>query len=93
MTSPLMISIALWYYCRPGDFGKGSGDDNFHSSAVQAALNDFVYFGLLDRSPQGCEVEYFGTEALGVWVGGICSVPFPVQKWVLPAQCSNPKGE
>lgn len=84
MATPLKIDIALWYHCRVGDYGKGNGDNNFSAPAVQAALQDFVNGGLLERSPTGCEAEYFGTEALGVWVDGICNVPWPIQKWVLP---------
>jgi hypothetical protein len=81
-----MISIGLWYYCRAGDFGKGSGDDNFRAPVVQSALQLFVDNGLLGRSPPGCEAEYFSTEALKVWVDGLCSVPWPEQKWVIPTR-------
>lgn len=84
MATPLMISIGLWYHCRPGDYGKGNGDDNFHAPAVQDLLRSFVDGGLLGKSPAGCDAEYFGTEALTVWVEGLCNVHWPVQKWVLP---------
>jgi len=84
MATPLMISIGLWYWCRPGDYGKGNGDNNFDAPAVQEALRNFVNGGLLGKSPPGSEVEYFPTEALGVWVDGLCAVHWPVQQWVLP---------
>jgi len=84
MASPLMISIGLWYHCRPGDFGKDCGDFNFNAPAVQELLQSFVDGGLLAKSPPGCEAKYYATEALGVWVDGLCNVRWPVQKWVLP---------
>jgi hypothetical protein len=84
MATPLKIDIALWYHCRVGDYGKHAGDNNFHAPAVQEALQDFVNGGLLAKSPDGCSAEYYGTEALSVWVEGLCNVPWPVQKWVLP---------
>lgn len=84
MASPLMISIGLWYHCRVGDYGKGAGDRNFDAPAVQEALLDFVAAGLLARSPPGSTAEFYGTEALGVWVAGLCNVPWPVQQWIIP---------
>lgn len=84
MASPLKINIALWYHCRAGDYGKNSHDNNFNAPAVQEALQDFVNGGLLAKSPEGCEAEYFGTEALKVWVDGLCAVPWPVQTWAIP---------
>jgi hypothetical protein len=86
MATPLKISIGLWYHCRAGDYGKDAGDHNFRAPAVQEALQDFVNGGLLAKSPQGCEAEYFATEALAVWVDGLCDVRWPVQKWVLPTE-------
>lgn len=84
MATPLKINIALWYYCRPGDYGKNSHDNNFTAPAVQEALKDFVDGGLLAVSPHGSEARYYGTEALKVWVDGLCSVPWPIQQWVIP---------
>jgi hypothetical protein len=84
MATPLKIEIGLWYHCRPGDYGKNSGDNNFMAPAVQDAIQDFINGGLLARSPAGCEAQYFGTDALKVWVDGLCSVRWPVQQWVIP---------
>jgi len=84
MASPLKINIALWYQCRPGDYGKDAGDYNFKAPAVQDALLDFVNGGLLGKNPAGCEAEFYATEALKVWVEALCSVPWPVQTWVIP---------
>lgn len=84
MASPLMIEIGLWYHTRAGDYGKGNGDNNFDAPAVQDALRMFVNGGLLAKSPIACDAEYYGTEALTVWVEGLRNVRWPVQKWVLP---------
>lgn len=89
MASPLKINIALWYHCRPGDYGKRGGDNNFDAPAVKEALQDFVNGGLLARSPAGCEAEYYATDALKVWVDGLCGVPWPVQHWVIPSAVPN----
>jgi hypothetical protein len=86
MATPLMISIGLWYHCRPGDYGKGSGDNNWNAPAVKEAIQDFVAGGLLAKSPDGCEAEYYPTDALRVWVSALCGVPWPVQEWVIPKQ-------
>lgn len=89
MTSPLEIEIALWYYVRPGDYGKGPGsDNNFNAPAVQNALQRFVEAGLLkahvpnDDLPQ----KFHNTDGLRVYVEALCSIPWPEQRWVLPAQ-------
>lgn len=84
--TPLEIDMALWYHCRPGDYDKGNGDNNYHAPAVQAALKDFVSAGLLGLCPAGSERAYYGTPALEVYVDALCSVPLPVQQWVIPKQ-------
>jgi hypothetical protein len=90
MTSPLMISIALHYYCRAGDFGKGIGDNNFDAPAVRDAIGDMRSAGLLAASPAGCEAQYFATEGLKVYVEALKSVPFPLQQWAIPASERTP---
>ena len=86
MATPLKISIALWYHCRPSDFGKGCGDNNFNAPAVQEALQDFVNAGLLRKSPAGCQQrEYYTTEGMTIWVEALCNVRWPEQQWVIPS--------
>jgi hypothetical protein len=84
--TPLEVDIALWYYARPGDYGKGNGDNNFNAPAVQAALARFVDAGLLRRNVPNTDLpqEYTSTEGLRVYVDALCSVPWPEQKWVMP---------
>lgn len=84
MASPLEINIALWYRCRAGDYGKGNGDDNYNAPAVQSAFKGMVDAGLLALSPAGCEATYYATPALEVYVAALCSVPLPIQQWVIP---------
>lgn len=86
--SPLEISIALWYHCRPGDYGKGTGDDNHTAPAVQSAIKGFMDAGLLAVCRPGAERVYCGTPALEVYVDALCRVPMPVQKWVIPTLTS-----
>lgn len=87
MASPLMIMIGIHYWTTPGDYSGGEGP-HWESKCVQGLLSDFVSGGLLRRvnepRPGRQLAEYESTEALGVWVDGLCKVPWPVQKWVLP---------
>lgn len=82
--TPLEISIALWYHCRVGDFGRFNGDNNFDAPAVQSAIKEFVDKGLLVANPVPNECIYRGTRALTVYVDALCGVPLPVQEWVIP---------
>lgn len=61
----------------------------FHrdSSAVKAIFSGYVKDGLLTAiAPNEYGEVYKATEALGVWVAALCSVPFPVQRWIIPEQ-------
>jgi hypothetical protein len=86
MPSPLEIMIGLHYWTTPAEYAD---HDCAHqeSPAVQEVLADFVARGLLRNLdvPNQYGGTYASTEALEVWVNGICDVPFPVQKWVLPS--------
>lgn len=84
--SPLEIHIALWYYARPGDYGDGTGDNNFHAAGVQNALQAFVDAGLLKPHTPNSDLpqRFHNTEALRVYVEALCRVPLPVQRWVIP---------
>lgn len=83
--SPLEIEIAIFYHTRAeGDYGLHLGDHNFRASAVQSAFNYFVEIGLLERLPPGSPRSFARTDALAVYVGAICGVPAPIQKWVIP---------
>jgi hypothetical protein len=83
MFSPLEIKIALHYCCHPDDYDGGRGE-HWGSAPVQAIMKDFLAAGLLKNSDDD-GVMYTRTDALGVWVDAICSVPRPVQKWVIPS--------
>ncbi len=75
--SPLIISIAIWYCTRPGDY---NGDDNYDAPAVQEGIKLLCDNGLLVAS----KGQYMATEGLGVWVNALCNVPFPIQIWAIP---------
>lgn len=84
MASPLEIDIALWYYCRPGDWRPHNGDNNEDAPAVKEVFCKFVELGLLRRNNCGVFSNYVGTKALHVYVEALCNVPWPVQQWVIP---------
>jgi hypothetical protein len=84
MASPLEIKIALHYCTTPGDYSDGNGV-HWSSPAVKAIIAAFVSDGLLSNAGGRGGEMYGKTEALGVWVDAICSVPKPVQKWIIPA--------
>ena len=83
MATPLEISIGLWYFVRPGDYGLNNGDNNFEAPAVWATFQRFVDAGLLRHCDSG-ERNYEPNEpALKAWVQALCAVPFPVVKWIV----------
>jgi hypothetical protein len=89
MATPLEISTGLWYYTRPGDYGLDNGDRNFNAPAVRETFKRFVDAGLLCHCSTG-EQNYKANEpALKAWVEALCSVPFPVVKWVVEPQESH----
>ena len=83
MATPLEISIALHYYCRAGDYGRGCGDNNFHAPAVKETLSEFVTRRLLDAVPdvEASDQEYRRGPALECYVEALTAIPFPTQKW------------
>lgn len=85
MTTPLHIGIALHYWTSPGDY-DGGGSAHFHSGATQAYLGHLVEVGLLEKldAPDKYGATYRSTDALRVYIDGLLSVPYPIQKWVLP---------
>lgn len=87
MATPLEISIALWYYCRVGDYGDGSGDNNHTAPAVQTTFQQFVDAGLLKRHEPNADLpqRYYATDGMRVYVEALCAVPWPEQKWIIPA--------
>ncbi len=79
--SPLIISIAIWYYTRPGDY---NGDDNYNAPAVQAGIKLLCDNGLLVVSDLVIGQNYIATEGLAVWITALCNIPFPIQIWAIP---------
>lgn len=85
MASPLEIMIALHYWTTPCEY---AADDERHrtSGAVTDILESYVRAGFLEKLPEANKYggTFKSTDALGVWVDALCSIPFPVQKWVIP---------
>jgi hypothetical protein len=79
--TPLGIEILLHYYTTPGQYRDG----DFSAPAVSEALRHFADTGLLRGNHRD---GYTSTEATEVYVGAICSVPAPVQKWVIPSEAA-----
>ena len=75
MVPPLTIEIALWYYCRPGDYGRGVNDNNFRAPAVQRTMREFVDAGLLIDNGAGTQPQFSRTPALDAYVRALCGVP------------------
>lgn len=93
MASPLKIMIGLHYWTTPTEY---SADDDNHrnSEAVIEAICDFVNGGLLKPrdKPSQYGSRYEGTDALRVWVEGLCNVRWPVQVWVIPSDVGTSTG-
>lgn len=80
MATPLEIEIALHYYARTADYGRGCGDNNFDAPAVQEALGRYVDMGLLLRRADA-KPEYVRTDGLEAYVEHLTSQPFPRRVW------------
>jgi hypothetical protein len=85
MATPLEICIALHYWTHTTDYGRDNGDHNFSASAVVAQRDQMVEAGLLilgtgERTVRNYDIG----PALETYVNALCSVPWPVQKWVMP---------
>lgn len=76
--TPLQIEILMHYHCRANDYRDG----DFSASAVREAIDGFRGAGLLKDSGRGRIYE--PSDGVSLYVEAICSVPLPVQQWVMP---------
>src|SRR5690349_12535260 len=83
MSTPLEISIAVHYYTRGGDYGRGTGDNNWTAPAVQDACEAMCAWGLLRRSEKQGQM-YEATKGMDAFMQAMCDIPWPVQQWVIP---------
>lgn len=90
MKSPLSVTILLHYFYSPTDWPEGVA--NYPRQVQAGAMKEFVDQGLLREvgpaasglaRPKGSP-RYEKTEALEIYVKALLSVPYPVQKWVIP---------
>lgn len=81
--TPLHIKIALHYHASPDQHPM------LHNEKHREYAEDLVRAGLLrhecDRTTWP-NLGYVATDGLAVWVEALCSTPFPVQRWVVPAR-------
>ena len=90
MATPLAIEIALHYQCRTGDYRDG----DFSAPAVRQVIDNMVERGLLVSTGDAEHLtQYQPTEGLSTYVGALTDVPYPVQKWVVPADPSHEQFE
>lgn len=83
MSTPLEISIAVHYYTRAGDYGRGICENNWNAPAVQQACENMHAWGLLQLSNKEGQ-KYESTKGMDAFVQAICSIPWPVQQWAIP---------
>lgn len=84
--TPLEIEILMHYYCCTDDYRNG----DFAAPAVREAMENFVGTGLLREAwDVRHSVRYKATDACRVFVEALCSVPAPVQKWVIPDEARS----
>lgn len=83
--APLELLIAVHYYYSNGEKYVGYNTEHDNSEAVRLIKARMVEAGLLcEVSHPGPTADYERTDALVVWIEAMCSVPFPIQKWVIP---------
>lgn len=79
--SPLTLMIGLHYYCMASKYAEGD-QAHANSQAVNEIKDRMIAKGLLEIA--GSDVRK--GSALTAWVEAICSVPFPVVRWVIPEE-------
>jgi hypothetical protein len=79
--SPYDIEILLHYHSRTDDWSGPSAGNALHRETMRR----FVQDGLLSRCEEpAASRDYEPTERLHAYVEGLCRVPLPVQRWVVP---------
>lgn len=79
--TPLMVQIGIHYVAMADDFR------DLDAPAIKDAIEAFRSAGLLRPTSAGAAFQrlYQPTDGLRIWVDAICSVPWPEQKWSMPA--------
>lgn len=76
--TPLQIEILMHYHCRTDDYRNG----DFSASAVREAIDEFRNMGFLRDS--GERRIYEPSDGVRLYVETLCTIPLPVQRWVMP---------
>lgn len=84
--TPLIVEVAIWYYCRTEDFPNLA-----HMPSVRDIIDRFVRFGFLTDQQTATSgrfppPRFRATDGLRTYVDALCAVPFPVkiERWELP---------
>lgn len=90
--APLHILIAMHYHCSGDQTDYAQNTPHGDSSAVIDIRNELADAGLLSRNMGASAVNrlFEPTDALRVWVEGLCGVPYPEQRWIIPWDQSWP---
>lgn len=80
--TPFEIDILMHYCCSPEDHSVVSSNPPIW----RETLARFVSEGLLEipDNPSEYSATYKATDRCRAYIKGLCNVPLPVQKWVMP---------
>jgi hypothetical protein len=73
--SPYELEIILWYHSRASDW------QYMDAPIWRETINKLIKFDLISQSSV---TTYCATEKLHAYVDGLCNLPLPVQKWIIP---------
>lgn len=90
--TPLHLQMLLWHHTRAEPYAKHE-PDHAASPVVAACRRDLLEHGLIEPDPRahpkGVEGSGWTTTAKGrAYVDALCSLPFPVCKWIIPNEAA-----
>ena len=85
MMTPLHIRIALHYYILSTTIPYAENESAHRYSSATREYTQHLVAAMASWSAWDDYAEYTGhLKALGVYVEALCSVPWPVLRWVIP---------
>ena len=88
---PLHIEILMHYHCCADEFPR------LDAPACREVVNEFLAEGILrvrtddENKARTHWRTYEATERAETLVKALCAVPYPVQRWVMPAPYPTPE--
>jgi hypothetical protein len=78
--SPHELQVILWYHSRASDW------DGMNVPIWGQTAKKLIHLDLLtEHIPSEIDKRHFKpTEKLHAYVEGLCNLPLPIQKWVIP---------